>query len=100
MIKTTAGLPRPRKEDMVYDESREQELQKQEELKEQEAPLHMPSKPVPSASHVEGHNLDVITEDEELLLMAQPEDSPAGEGGPAACFILILSLCATLHSST
>ena len=65
-MKNVGGLPRPRKEDMVYDEGREEEIQRKEEMKEQReeaqattvCKLIVPNKP--------DKNLGVITEDEEV----------------------------------
>ena len=65
-MKNVGGLPRPRKEDMVYDEEREDEIQRLEEMKEQreeEEAITVCKLTVPNK---QDKNLGVITEDEEL----------------------------------
>ena len=77
LVRNIGGLPRPRSEDMVYDEEREEEIQ-QMEIKEQRVEedgtttlkLAVPAKP--------GDNLGVITEDEELAEQ-QGESEVAGK---------------------
>ena len=78
LVKSVGGLPRPRKEDLVYDEEREEEMQRLEEMREQreeQVEKSVCKLTVPSRTD---KNLGVITEDEELAEQ-QEETEAAGE---------------------